>query len=114
MKKWIITALTFVFVVGAIGVGFALEPTGNDRKGKYTYRKVYKACMARGEVDSTTPPISPIFKTQAEWTRVFEARDFAQFGCAPEWEMLADEDLLDIYTYLHNHASDSSAPARCK
>ena len=114
MKKWIMIALTFVFVSSAIGVGFAMEPTGNDRKGKYTYRKVYKACMARGEVNSVTPPVSPIAKTQAEWIRVFEAKDFAEFGCAPEWEALTDEDLLDIFTYLHNYAADSPAPATCK
>jgi hypothetical protein len=72
----LVTALIFLFA--SVGVTFALEK-GNKRKGKYTYRKVYKACMERGEVDSPKPPISPDAKTQAQWTRTFEKKDFAGF-----------------------------------
>lgn len=108
---FIVTALIFLF--SAVGVTFALEK-GNKRKGKYTYRKVYKACMERGEVDSPKPPISPDAKTQAQWTRAFEKKDFEDFGCQPEWDALSETDLADIYTYLHDHAADSPTPAKCK
>ena len=80
---FLITATIFLF--SSVGVVFALEK-GNKRKGKYTYRKVYKACMQRGEVDSPKPPISPDTKTQAQWTRLFEKKDFEDFGCKQEWE----------------------------
>ncbi|MCB2148693.1 MAG: cytochrome c family protein [Deltaproteobacteria bacterium] len=108
---FIVTALIFLF--SAVGVTFALEK-GNDRKGKYTYRKVYKACNERGEVNSPKPPISPDAKTQAQWTRVFEKKDFADFGCKAEWDSLSEADLMDIYAYLHDHAADSPTPAKCK
>ena len=107
----IITALIFLF--STVGVTMALDK-GNKRKGKYTYRKVYKACMERGEVDSEKPPVSPDEKTQAQWISIFEKKDFEDFGCQQEWEALSDTDLSDIYTYLHDHAADSPTPAKCK
>jgi hypothetical protein len=79
-KKILLVLTTFVFVFTTVGISLALEK-GNKRKGKYTYRKVYKACYERGKVDSKTPPISPADKTMAEWTTLFESKDFKQFGC---------------------------------
>lgn len=103
------TLLTFCF----IGSGIAMEK-GNKRKGKYTYRKVYKACNERGEVDSPKPPVNPDAKTQAQWERAFENKDFEEFGCKQEWNALSEEDLSDIYAYLYEHAADSPTPAKCK
>jgi len=112
-RKGIFLITALIFLLSSVGVTFAME-RGNKRKGKYTYRKVYKACMERGEVESPKPPISPDTKTQAEWTSTFENKDFAQFGCQPEWEALSQKALTDIYTYLHDHAADSPTPAKCK
>jgi hypothetical protein len=47
--------------------------------------------MERGEVDSAKPPISPDTKTQAQWTRLFDKKDFAEFGCKPEWDALSEK-----------------------
>ena len=113
IKKICLTMLALVFVFSSVGVSFALEK-GNKRKGKYTYRKVYKACFERGEVDSKVPPISPADKTQAEWTSVFESNTFEPFGCQEEWQELSETEISDIYTYMHDHASDSPTPAKCK
>lgn len=113
MKKTLTTVIAIVLAVSFAGSALAIE-RGNKRKGKYTYRKVYKACFKRGEVDSQKPPLSPDTKTQAQWTRVFEKQDFEQFGCKQEWSQLGDEELRDIYTYLHDHAADSPTPAKCK
>ena len=112
-KKLIITAMTITFVFGSIGMTFAGDK-GNKRKGKYTYRKVYKACNERGAIDYNKPHLNPDSKSQDEWTTVFKKKDFSQFKCKEEWENLSDKDLLDIYTYLHAHASDSPTPAKCK
>jgi hypothetical protein len=112
-KKGLFTATALIFLFSTAGVTLALDK-GNDRKGKYTYRKVYKVCMERGEVESPTPPVSPDAKTQAQWTRTFEKKDFSDFGCQPEWGTLPEADLSDIYAYLHNHAADSPTPAKCK
>jgi hypothetical protein len=113
VRKVIVTAMAFFFVFTTVGASLALEK-GNKRKGKYIYRKVYKACFERGAVDSQVPPISPADKSQAEWDAVFTSKDFSQFGCEEEWNNLEDTQVTDIYTYLFEHASDSPTPAKCK
>jgi hypothetical protein len=113
VRKLIIALTTFFFVFSAVGVSLALEK-GNKRKGKYTYRKVYKACFERGAVDSKVPPISPADKSQSEWEAIFTKKDYSQFGCEEEWSKLNDTQVTDIYTYLYEHASDSPTPAKCK
>jgi len=112
-KKGLFLATALIFLFSTAGTIFAMDK-GNDRKGKYTYRKLYKACMDRGEVTSPKPPISPDAKTQAQWQRTFEKKDFTDFGCKPEWDALSEEDLSDIYAYLYDHAADSPTPAKCK
>jgi hypothetical protein len=112
-RKLVVTAMALFFVFSTIGAGFALDK-GNKRKGKYTYRKVYKACFERGAAESKTPVISPADKTQAEWEAIFTSKDYAQFGCNEEWNNLNDTQVTDIYTYLFEHASDSPTPAKCK
>ena len=113
LRKVISTVMAIFFVFSVVGTALALEK-GNKRKGKYTYRKVYKACFERGAVDSKTPSISPADKTQAEWDAVFTKKDFTPFGCQEEWSSLNETEVTDIYTYLYEHASDSPTPAKCK
>jgi hypothetical protein len=112
IRKIFMTMVTLAFVLGSLGLSFADE--GNGRKGKYTYRKVYKACNERGEAASAKPPISPDEKTQAQWKRIFDKKDFEDFGCKQEWDALSENDLLDIFTYLYEHAADSPSPAKCQ
>ena len=107
--------LVMTLIIGFCFVGTSLAmDMGNKRKGKYTYRKVYKSCYQRGEAEQPKPHLNPDAKTQAEWTEVFENRNFNDFGCQDEWTELSDEDISDIYTYLHAHASDSPTPLKCK
>jgi hypothetical protein len=114
-KKFIITALTLIFVAAPFCAALADGgPEGNKRKGKYTYRKVYKACAEAGGVESATPTVSPADKKMAEWKEIFENRQFSEFGCLAQWEALADNDILDIYTYFYKHAADSPTPAKCQ
>lgn len=113
IKRTVIILFSLVLAVSFVCAAYAEEP-GNKRKGKYTYRKVYKACFERGAVDSKTPPISPADKTMAQWEKLFESEDFAEFGCTDEWAQLSDAAVLDIYSYLHAHGSDSPTPAKCK
>jgi hypothetical protein len=113
LRKFTCTLAALIFVFVSTGTVFAMDK-GNKRKGKYTYRKVYKACMARGEVDSPKPPVNPDSKTQAQWTRVFDKKKFKDFGCSEEWNSLSEKELMDIYAYLHGYAADSPTPAKCK
>lgn len=114
-KKVLITGILVLFTLGPIFAAFAAQgPSGNKRKGKYTYRKVVKACFERGAVDSATPRVSPADKKQAEWKAIFEGKNFSEFGCDQEWAGSNDKDLLDIYSYFYNFAADSPTPATCK
>lgn len=113
MRKWLAVLITLIVAVGFTAASYA-DDMGNKRKGKYTYRKVYKACHERGGVDSPKPPINPDAYTQSEWSRIFDGKEFGEFGCAEEWGQLGQEEIHDIYAYLHGHASDSPTPAKCK
>ena len=113
MKKIVLLLIVLAFSLTALGPALA-EDKGNKRKGKYTYRKVYKACMARGEVDAPKPIVNPDAHTQAQWTEIFKKKDFAEFKCKEEWDALSEKALLDIYTYLYSYAADSPTPAKCK
>lgn len=116
MKKYIVLYATlFIFIIGTGLTAFASGgPDGNKRKGKYTYRKVYKACFAAGNVESATPTVSPADKTMNEWKAIFENKTFDEFGCLENWSSLSDTDILDIYSYFYHHASDSPTPAKCQ
>ena len=113
LRNTLLICVTMLVALSITSTSLA-EPQGNDRKGKYTYRKVYKACNKRGAVDSPVPPLSPDTKTMTQWQQVFENRDFDQFGCQDEWQQLEDDDVADIYAYLYKHAADSPTPAKCK
>ena len=112
-KKGIFAITALIFLFSTVGIAFAME-RGNKRKGKYTYRKIYKACMERGEVESAKPTINPDAHTQVEWEEIFDNKKFDEFGCKEEWSAVGDTDLVDIFTYLYQHASDSPTPAKCK
>lgn len=118
LKKSIITFLVIIFTLVFVSILFASAtadgPGGNDRKGKYTYRKVCNACFKAGDVDTATPKLSPADHTRAEWKTIFENKSFKEFGCESYWEALSDKDILDIYSYFWGHASDSPTPATCQ
>ena len=113
IRRMIFSAMAAMFVFTVVGSALAMEQ-GNKRKGKYTYRKVYKACHARGAVDTAKPPLNPDAHTQAEWEAMFDKQDYSVFGCDEEWGKLSDKSVTDIFTYLHAHASDSPTPLKCE
>ena len=111
-KKVFFALLTLIISIGFADFSLAAE-AGNKRKGKYTYRKVYESCLNRGAVETAKPKMNPDAHTQAEWTKIFKDKKFTEFGCEEEWSKLSDEQLRDIFSYLHDHASDSGTPAKC-
>jgi len=114
MKKKSMSIILAIFLCLCFIASVPAMEQGNKRKGKYTYRKVYKACQQRGEVDSATPPLSPADKTQAEWKQIFESKTMDGFGCKEEWANLNESQISDIYSYLFSFAADSPSPAKCK
>ena len=111
LKTLGITLLAVFFTFIFIGISFsegALTNDGNDRKGKYLYKKSCRKCHD----GSSAKELSPNSKTQAQWQRTFEKRERLQ--CIEEWKSLSEGDLKDIYTYLYNHGYDSPQPATCQ
>ena len=115
LKKMILLSLAASFLLFSAGSVLAIDvEAGNKRKGKYTYRKFYKQCHARGGIETTRPLMNPDAKTQDQWVRTFERQSFDDFKCEEEWSNLSEKDLQDIFAYLHAHAADSPTPAKCK
>ncbi len=113
IKRTLIILMSLFLTLAFTSAAFA-ELNGNERKGKYSYRKIYKSCHERGAVDTKKPPVNPDAKTRAQWERVYNKKDFSEMGCAEEWSKLSDEEILNILTYLQTYAADSPTPAKCK
>jgi cytochrome c553 len=104
-----------LIVIALVGLAFTVHAEeGDKRKGKYAYRNLYKTCHEADPNAPESPPINPDSKTQAQWEKVFETKDFAQFECVDSWAKLSDEELKNICAYLVSGAADSPTPAKCK
>ena len=103
-SKLILVTATALITIFAVSMAFAMGG-GNARKGKFLYRKNCRSCHGSSATD-----LSPADKTQAEWTALFG--DTGKIKCSPEWTV-TEEELNDIFTYLHDYAKDSPSPAKC-
>jgi hypothetical protein len=84
----------------------SLTAQGSDNKGKFHFKKSCKTCHTEGKgVDLT-----PLSKTQAQWKKFFQT---GKHQGAPLTKMVTAEQVLDIQTFLVNHASDSPSPQTC-
>ena len=109
-KKTIISASVLLLSILVIGLSFGGDK-GNGRKGKYLFRKNCRSCHVE---NGSAKEMSPISKTQAEWQASFAKDGIKQLSCSVEWEKRTEKDLLDIYTYMYDHAFDSPSPLKCK
>jgi cytochrome c2 len=105
------TIFTIALIVFTVSSGFSLsDDLGNPRKGKYLYRKNCLSCHKYG----TKNQLGPNSKTMEEWKAAFQHYKIDSYSCKSHWEKLSDDDLLDIFTHMYSHASDSPQPASCK
>jgi len=111
MRKFLLMALvccSFLgFILSPVFGSDPFTPNGNQRKGKYLYRKYCRKCHD----GSAAKELSPSSKTMADWEQVFA--NYQNLKCKDEWNKLKHKDLNDIFTYLHEHAYDSAQPATC-
>lgn len=114
MKKIVSLLTVALFVVSTMASSFAMEESGNFRKGKYKYRKMAKMAMEAGKSETKKPNLDPSSKTRAQWERLFDKKDYSEFSNPSDWEKLSEDDLLNIYAYLYKYAADSPTPAKCK
>ncbi len=109
-KKYLLTALAIVLALSFVTVSMATDK-GNGRKGKYLFRKSCRSCHQEG---SSAKELSPISKTQSDWEKIFAQDQYKGLDCVTEWEKRSEKDLLDIFTYMYDHAFDSPSPLKCK
>jgi len=114
VKRTFSILMILAVLVSAAGLALAYGD-GNYRKGKYLFRKDCRAChMENAPGTVQAKPFDPLSMTMDGWTKAFSAEAAATYQCQDEWKKLSEEDINDIYTYLHKHASDSPTPAKCK
>jgi mono/diheme cytochrome c family protein len=99
----------FAAFVVAVGLHAATtNPTkGNDAKGRYYFRQTCKDCHSKGGKGGE---VTPLTKTQAQWRTYFMKGKHAG---EPLSKVVSDPQLLDVQTYLVNHAADSLQPETC-
>lgn len=99
--------LTSLLTLAVLAAALPLAAEGSDTKGKFYFKKNCKSCHADGK---GAKAITPLSKTQAQWKKFFEA---GKHGKDPLSKLGTPEQLLDIKTFLVNHASDSPQPETC-
>lgn len=88
----------------------AAEEKGSDTKGKFYFKKNCKSCHTKG---GAAADLTPLSKTQAQWKKYFEAGKHGKGGEAIAPKLGTPAQVLDIKTFLVNHASDSPQPETC-
>jgi hypothetical protein len=102
----------FLAVLGCLGLFLAVaaaEPKGSETKGKFFFKKSCKTCHAKGKEGGE---VTPLTKTQAQWKVYFKAGKHAK-GKEDLNKLLTPEQMVDVETFLVNHASDSPQPETC-
>jgi cytochrome c553 len=88
--------------------GWALAG-GSESKGKYYFKKSCKSCHGKGGAGGE---VTPIAKTQEQWKRYF-AKGVHNKGAQKLTDIVPAEQLVDMQTFLVNHAADSPQPETC-
>lgn len=102
-----------IIITGLIvlsGLAAAGSPKrGSETKGRSYFRQTCKDCHTKGAKGGE---VSPLTKTQAQWRAYFEKARHAG-GTEALTKFMPDEKLLDVQTFLINHAADSPQPETC-
>ena len=99
-----------VALAALLAAPLAAETKGSDVKGKYFYKKNCKSCHVEKGSASVLTPLS---KPQAGWRKFFEAGKHGKNGEPLEPKYGTTQQMIDIRTFLINHAADSPQPETC-
>jgi mono/diheme cytochrome c family protein len=108
----VISGLTALVVAGLLSTAVSAgtnPPKGNEGKGRYYFRQTCKECHTKGAKGGE---ITPLTKTQAQWRTYFLKGKHAG-GTEPLTKVMPDTQILDVQTFLVNHAADSLQPETC-
>ncbi len=103
-SKWFgafAAALTFTAAVALAA--------GSENKGKFNFKKTCKPCHGK---NAPAGEITPLTKTQEQWQRYFKTGTHNK-GSEKLNTILTPEQLVDVQTFLYNHAADSPQPETC-
>lgn len=103
------TVIATLATLVALASGLALAASGNETKGKYYFKKTCKTCHAKG---GSGGEVTPLTKTQEQWKRYF-AKGAHKKGSEKLSDVVPAQQLVDMETFLVNHAADSPAPETC-
>ena len=102
---------TFILLAALVAaVPMAAQEKGSDTKGKFYFKKTCKACHVKG---GSAVELSPLSKTQVQWKKFFEGGKHGKGGETLSPKHGTPAQVLDIKTFLINHASDSPQPETC-
>ena len=106
----VLSSLAALAVASSLAVvASAGAPRGSETKGRNYFRKSCKDCHVKGAKGGE---VSPLSKTQAQWRLYFQKAKHAS-GSEPLSKLMDDSQLLDVQTFLINHAADSPQPETC-
>jgi cytochrome c5 len=97
------------FVALAIFIAAGAMAGGNQTKGKFNFKKTCKPCHMKGAKNGE---VTPLTKTQEQWQRYFKDGTHNK-GTEKLTTLLTPEQLIDVETFLVNHAADSPQPETC-
>ena len=102
-------AALFLAALALSTVALAEEKKGSDKQGKFLFRSKCKECHWPEEEGGD---VTPMTYTQEQWKGFFDR--YKHKRKKDVWhDVFTPEELLDIKTYLINHASDSEQPETC-
>ena len=93
-----------------VTLGLAAQEKGSDTKGKFYFKKSCKSCHVKG---GAAAELTPLSKTQAQWKKFFDGKKHGKTGDPMSPKFGTPEQIIDIKTFLINHASDSPQPETC-
>lgn len=98
-----------LLVIAAAG---ANAGAANPNRGKSLFKSTCKTCHVKG---GDAKDLTPLSKTQAQWTRVFKSGidPMVKRVQTKAGKALTPADLADIQLFLVSHAADSDQPETC-
>jgi mono/diheme cytochrome c family protein len=111
LAKASILALSFLLLAPLLTsvAGFSADKKGNEAKGRFYFRGSCKNCHTKG---ATGGEVTPLTKTTAQW-RAYFTKNVHNKGKESLGQVLGEDKVLDVSTYLVAHAADSLQPETC-
>jgi predicted ATPase len=107
--RFILTGLAALSIAALLTTLATAGTGGSETKGRKYFRERCKGCHLKG---AKAGEVSPLTKTQAQWRLYFQKAKHADGAEALDKVMPAPQ-LVDVQTFLINHAADSPQPETC-